>query len=113
MLCPTCRFDNFEGEDTCANCGADLAGRGRARSPRLEFHDTVLGEHLDALGIGRPPDRDAGRRRSPTRSARCTTRASDCLLVCDGGRLVGIFTDRDAVVKVAGKRLDRTTCGTS
>ena len=29
---------------------------------------------------------------------------TDCLLVCDGDRLVGIFTDRDAVVKVAGKR---------
>ena len=26
--------------------------------------------------------------------------------MCDAGRLVGIFTDRDAVVKVAGKRLD-------
>ena len=31
---------------------------------------------------------------------------TDCLLVCDRGRLVGIFTDRDAVVRVAGKRLD-------
>jgi CBS domain-containing protein len=31
--------------------------------------------------------------------------ATDCLLVCDDGRLIGIFTDRDAVVKVAGKRL--------
>ena len=28
---------------------------------------------------------------------------TDCLLVRDGDRLVGIFTDRDAVVKVAGK----------
>ena len=26
----------------------------------------------------------------------------DCVLVTEGGRLVGIFTDRDAVVKVAG-----------
>ena len=30
----------------------------------------------------------------------------DCLLVVSGNRLVGIFTDRDAVVKVAGKPLD-------
>ena len=30
----------------------------------------------------------------------------DCLLVCDEDRLVGIFTDRDAVVKAAGKKLD-------
>ena len=32
---------------------------------------------------------------------------TDCLLVRDGDRLVGIFTDRDAVVKVAGKGVDR------
>ena len=24
MLCPVCRHDNFEGEDNCENCGADL-----------------------------------------------------------------------------------------
>ena len=31
---------------------------------------------------------------------------SDCVLVMSGERLVGIFTDRDAVVKAAGRRLD-------
>ena len=30
---------------------------------------------------------------------------TDCLLVCDDDRLVGIFTDRDAVAKAADKRL--------
>ena len=24
MICPVCRFGNFPGDDTCANCGADL-----------------------------------------------------------------------------------------
>ena len=33
MLCPVCRFENFEGEDTCANCGADLRTP-TSRSPR-------------------------------------------------------------------------------
>jgi CBS domain-containing protein len=27
MLCPACRTDNFEGEDSCSNCGADLRTR--------------------------------------------------------------------------------------
>ncbi len=48
MLCPTCRFENFEGEDTCANCGADLAGRD-VPQPATEYQTTVLGEHLDRL----------------------------------------------------------------
>jgi CBS domain-containing protein len=30
-------------------------------------------------------------------------KGTDCVLVMDGGRLVGIFTDRDAVLKVAGQ----------
>lgn len=30
----------------------------------------------------------------------------DCVLVCDGGRLVGIVTERDILLKVLGKELD-------
>jgi predicted transcriptional regulator len=103
MLCPVCRHDNFEGEDACANCGADLA-TSDVPQPALEFHDTVLGEHLEALGLGEPttvaPDTSVA-----AAIRRMHEAATDCLLVCDGDRLVGIFTDRDAVVKVAGKRL--------
>ena len=103
MLCPVCRFENFEGEDTCANCGADLMGRDLAE-PATEYHDTVLGEHLEALGIGSfrtvPPS-------LPVAEAirLMHQEDTDCLLVCDDDRLVGIFTDRDAVSKAADKRL--------
>jgi signal-transduction protein with cAMP-binding, CBS, and nucleotidyltransferase domain len=103
MLCPTCRYDNFEGEDTCANCGADLALDDTPKQAQ-DYGDTVLGDHLDALGIGSfesvDPDlgvADAIRRMHLT--------GVDCLLVVHDGRLVGIFTDRDAVVKAADKRL--------
>lgn len=103
MLCPVCQTDNFEGEDSCANCGADLASSAMPRSA-IDYHDTVLGDHLDALGIGSPktverdlPVADAIRRMHED--------GSDCLLVVDEGRLAGIFTDRDAVVKAADKRL--------
>ncbi len=103
MLCPNCRFENFEGEDTCANCGADLMGRD-VPQPAMEYHDTVLGEHLDALGIGR------FRTVEPSLPVANAIRLMhqddiDCLLVCTDDRLVGIFTDRDAVAKAADKRL--------
>src|SRR5262249_55550474 len=90
-------------EDICANCGADLSTIDVPQPP-LEFHDTVLGEHLERLGLREPEIVE------PTISAGDAVRrmhqaATDCLLVCEGGRLVGIFTDGDAVVKVAGKPL--------
>jgi len=104
MICASCRFDNFEGEDSCANCGADLATADTPQ-PAQDFHDTILGDHLDALGIGSP--RLIGPTVAVSEAIRQMHAAdTDCLLVTDEGRLVGIFTDRDAVVKVAGKRLD-------
>ena len=70
----------------------------------ITYRDTVLGDHLDALGIGSPKLVD---RTLPVADAlrRMHEDGSDCLLVTDEGQLVGIFTDRDAVVKAADKRL--------
>jgi signal-transduction protein with cAMP-binding, CBS, and nucleotidyltransferase domain len=104
MLCPVCRFDNFEGEDSCTNCGADLSASDLPQ-PAQDFHDTILGDHLDSLGIGSP------RMIPPTTPVAEAIREmhaqnTDCLLVTDHGMLIGIFTDRDAVVKVAGKVVD-------
>jgi CBS domain-containing protein len=104
MLCPVCRHDNFEGEDACANCGADLA-TSDIPQPLADYEDTILGEHLAGLGVGNP---EIVAPTVPVAEAIRQMHAAgrDCLLVCDAGRLVGIFTDRDAVVKVAGKHLD-------
>ncbi len=103
MLCPVCRFDNFEGEDNCSNCGADLANADTPQ-PAFDYQDTILGEHLDRLGIGSPVTVSPG---LPVADAIRQMHASggDCLLVVDDGQLVGIFTDRDAVVKATDKRL--------
>ena len=103
MLCPNCRNDNFEGEDSCAECGADLS---LSDTPQAlaDYHDTILGDHLDALGIGSPTLVEPT---MPVAAAIQLMHESDvdCLVVCDEGRLVGIFTDRDAEVKAVDKRL--------
>jgi CBS domain-containing protein len=101
MLCPVCRHDNFEGEDYCENCGADLAG-GDTPEAAIDFQGRLLGEHLDALEVGRPAAVDPG---TSVHAAieRMHGEGLDCLLVESAGRLVGIFTERDAVLKVAGK----------
>ncbi len=101
MLCPVCRHDNFEGEDTCENCGADLASSDVPESP-TDFTGRLLGEHLDALVVEDPSLIEAT---TPVSTAihRMREDGVDCLLVMSGDRLVGIFTERDAVLKVAGR----------
>jgi len=101
MLCPVCRHENFEGEDNCENCGADLR-TADIPTPAIDYRGRLLGESLEALGASLPhviaPDADVDEA-----IRRMHESALDCLLVTDGGRLVGIFTDRDAVLKVAGR----------
>lgn len=103
MLCPVCRHDNFEGEDTCVNCAADMRTVDIPQ-PATEYQGTILGEHLDALGAGSPVTVEPG---TPVAQAigRMHADGIDCLLVSEGDRLVGIFTDRDAVVKAAARGL--------
>jgi signal-transduction protein with cAMP-binding, CBS, and nucleotidyltransferase domain len=103
MLCPVCHTDNFEGEDVCIHCGADLGGSDTPEQA-LDYQDTVLGEHLQAFGAGSFLAVEPGLGVADAIRQMHAT-GTDCLLVVDGGRLVGIFTDRDAVVKAADKRL--------
>lgn len=104
MICPVCGTDNLTGAEVCDNCGADLGGTGVPQAAS-SFHSRLLGEHLVDLGAPAPatvtPD-------TLVSAAIETMHATgvDCLLVVEGGKLVGIFTDRDAVVKAAGKRLE-------
>jgi signal-transduction protein with cAMP-binding, CBS, and nucleotidyltransferase domain len=107
MRCPTCGFENLLGSDVCDNCGSDLAGHDVPQSATT-FKGQLLGEHLDALTIATPEvlessaDVDFAIRRMHDKGI-------DCVLIAEDGRLVGIFTDRDAVLKVAGQPAERRT----
>jgi CBS domain-containing protein len=104
MHCPACGYDNLIGTEVCDNCGADLAGHDLPQ-PAVTFHSTLLGEHLDELGAPAPIlvelDAPVGDAIEAMHAA-----GADCVLVVSAGRLVGIFTDRDAVVKLAGRPID-------
>lgn len=104
MHCPACGFENLIGADICENCGADIAGRDIPQQAQA-FHGQLLGEHLDDLGAP-PPLLVPAETPVDAVIARMQDAQVDCVLVMTGDRLVGIFTDRDAVLKAAGKRLD-------
>lgn len=103
MRCPACGTENLPGEDVCANCGASLWA---VDTPEpVSIRDRLLGDRLDALGLAEPVVVEAD---TPLNRAIELMKASgtDCLLVVHEGRLVGIFTERDAVLKAAGRQLE-------
>jgi CBS domain-containing protein len=100
MRCPTCGFENLLGSDICDNCGSDLAGHDTPQSAS-SFRGQLLGERLDRLKVAPPETVDASADVDEA-IRRMHDKGIDCVLVVDDTRLVGIFTDRDAVLKVAG-----------
>jgi CBS domain-containing protein len=101
MRCPNCGFDNLSGADVCDNCGSDVAGHDTPQ-PAVTFRGQLLGEHLDELRPTAPELMDASA--DVEEAIRVMhDKGIDCVLVVENGRLSGIFTDRDAVLKVAGR----------
>lgn len=108
MNCPVCGHDNLEGLDNCDNCGGDLRSVD-IPLPTNPF-ESRMQEPLATLQPRRPVMVPAN---LPAAEAvrRMRTAAVDCLLVDDGGRLAGIFTERDALVKLAAQPLEGITVG--
>jgi CBS domain-containing protein len=104
LRCPTCGFENLTGAEVCDNCGADLGGID-VPEPTTSFHGRLLGEHLAELGAPAPLAVDPEATLDAV-VAHMHETGADCVLVMAGDRLVGIFTDRDAVLKAADKPLE-------
>ena len=104
MICPVCQWQNFVGDDLCDNCGADLRASDTPE-PATGFHGPLLGIHLDELGAPAPETAD-GSADVAELVERMHRDGIDCLLITEDGSLAGIFTDRDALLKLAGRGLE-------
>jgi CBS domain-containing protein len=100
MICPSCHHPNLPGNEQCSNCLHDLAPLDRPAP-----HDRVERSLMDDCV------RDLGTRPAITLPSSATVGEAMQLMlqrnfgavpVVDGGRLVGIFSERDLLVKVAG-----------
>jgi CBS domain-containing protein len=100
MVCPVCGYENLQGDDLCVNCGADLASSDipHASSP---FERLLVDVSVGTLKTRPPFTVDAA-----TSIAEVVRRMRDeetaDILVVEGGKLIGIFTERDAALKLAG-----------
>ncbi len=103
MICPACGFDNIAGNDDCERCGTPLTGSDLP-APQTRFEARLVDGRLSGLASHSPRTVEPER---PVAEVMATMRADglDGVLVVDGGRLIGIFTERDALLKLAGRSL--------
>jgi CBS domain-containing protein len=103
MICPVCSHDNLEGLDSCENCGADLR---TADIPQAgsRFEQILMSGHLSELKPRVPvavtPSDEAGEAIKLMQDEEI-----GCVLVNESDDLVGIFTERDALLKLGGRSL--------
>ena len=109
MICPVCHWQNFAGEDLCVNCGADLR-TASTPEPATGFRGPMLGTNLDELGASPPHLVDVAMDVADL-IEKMHREGIDCVLVTEEGELAGIFTDRDALLKLAGRGLEHLPVG--
>ena len=100
MICPSCSHDNISGVETCAECGQSLSEEYRDWGS-AEYQE-LLAEPLAVLESRTPvsaaPDTSLAEIISLLKG-----RNVGCVLITGyDGKLVGIFTERDVLYRVAG-----------
>ena len=100
--CPLCESKNIEGEDFCQQCGQPLSDTHLANPPTA-VERSLVRDRIESLAPAQPitvsPD-------APVAEVLklLVERKIGCVLVLDPeGELVGVFTERDAIAKLAGK----------
>ncbi|MDP8905673.1 MAG: CBS domain-containing protein [Chloroflexota bacterium] len=107
MICPVCGYENLQGEDNCQNCGTDLR-TADVPAPGTRFEARLLRQPLAALDTT-PVQTAAPSAPAAEAIARMQRDGAGALVVEQDGRVVGIFTEHDALQKVAGRSLDGLT----
>ncbi len=112
MICPSCRAENIEGSDLCANCGHDLFGADLPDSPSERPPVEFIYDRLADLPASPPVT--VGRSDPVGLAVKLMqNQDAECVLVMDGEAIAGIITGWDILHKVAGQKedLNAVTCG--
>jgi CBS domain-containing protein len=104
VTCPDCGHGNLDGVDSCEHCGQDLRSIDIPR-PQAGLQRRIMETPLRDLDPGPalvvPPQEPLSRVIALMQAKR-----QGSVLVVEGNRLIGIFTERDVLNGVAGKGLD-------
>src|SRR5579862_7161669 len=101
MHCPRCGFDNIDGMDRCENCLEPFRDRDVPQAAegiqRLLMEEAVSSlDQVKAL-VALPSSTVADAVRQMKQND------NGCILVESNGAVIGILTERDLVLKVAGR----------
>ncbi len=98
LICPYCDAENIEGADQCQDCGEALAHLS-IRVPSSSVEADLLRDRIERLWPKSPstvaPEMPVG-----DVLAKMVGETIGCVMVVDAGKLVGIFSERDALMKL-------------
>jgi len=101
MICPCCEHNNLPGADECSNCRLDLTHHDRpAAHDRVER--SLMDDPVSVLGPHSPITLPADATVGEAIRVLLERNIGAVLIVDAGGGLVGILSERDLLVKVAG-----------
>jgi len=108
--CPTCGMEVIPGSDFCENCGMDLQDLDlEPARPSSPLHASILYDRISKL---EPPEPVTVTSNESIEAVvkKMNSRGHGAVCVVDSkGSLVGIFTERDAVKRVAAKEVNIST----
>ena len=105
MICPHCGFENYAGEEVCERCLHDLTQTDTTPRPKNEIHRSIIEDPVSRLN---PPAHAVCSPEDPAADAIETmkSRRLGCVVVEEKKQPVGIFTERDVLMKVIGRPVD-------
>jgi CBS domain-containing protein len=108
IVCPYCQAENIEGADECAECNEPLTDLS-VRIPATSVEADLLRDRIERLWPKSPstvsPQTTVGQVLQKMVDERI-----GCVMIVDAGKLVGIFSERDALMKLntdAARFLDK------
>lgn len=98
IICPSCHAENIEGADECGECSQPLTDMG-LRVPSSSVEADLLRDRIERLWPKTPSTV------SPSTTVgevlgKMVSETIGCVMVVDQGQLVGIFSERDALMKL-------------
>lgn len=101
MLCPRCGFDNLPGENECRRCLCDLTALDRP-APQDRAEQSLMADTVGRLNPHPPISIKLDATVAQAVQVLLKEDVGALLVVDESGLLVGIFTERDLLRKVAG-----------